>query len=135
MSLVKRTDLRYHAEVTDFSGQQFAVELACIAHDSKSDDVIALDLRGISQVMDFVVIATGRSQRQMRGLADAVIEYGKKVNQKPYGFAGYETSAWIVIDYVDVVFHLFGKPYRDFYDLELLWGDAPRIPWAKSESA
>lgn len=114
---------------------QFAIELARIAYDNKSEDVVALDLRGISPVTDFVVIGTGTSDRQMRAVANMIVEYGKKVGERPFGFSGYENACWILLDYVDVVFHVFGKPYRDYYDLELLWGDAPRIEWARSESA
>lgn len=97
--------------------------------------MLALDLRGISPVTDITVIATGTSARQMRGLANAVLDYGKKVGRRPMGFAGYDSAAWIVIDFIDVVIHIFAKPYRDYYDLELLWGDAPKIEWARSESA
>lgn len=114
---------------------QFTIELAGIAHDNQSQDVVVLDLRGISPVMDFVVISTGSSDRQMRTVADKVIEYGKKVGERPLGVAGYESAAWILLDYVDVVFHIFAKAYREYYDLELLWGDAPRVEWARSESA
>jgi len=101
----------------------------------KSTDVLAMDLRGISPITDMTVIATGTSDRQMRAVADALLEYGKKVGRRPMGFAGRESAVWIVIDFVDVVFHIFARPYRDYYDLELLWGDAPKIEWAKSESA
>lgn len=92
-------------------------------------------MRGISDVMDFVVIGTGTSDRQMRTVAEACIEYGKLVGRRPFGLAGMENAAWILIDYVDVVFHIFSRDYREFYDLELLWGDAPRIEWVRSESA
>ncbi len=114
---------------------QFAIEIARIAHDNKSEDVIAIDLRRISPVTDFVVIATGTSDRQMRAVADIVIEYGHKVGERPFGASGFEHAAWILLDYIDVVFHLFSKPYREYYDLELLWGDAPRLDWARSETA
>ena len=114
---------------------QLAIELARIADENKSEDVIALDLRGISPVTDFVVVATGTSDRQLRGVADRATEYGKKVGEQLYGSSGYESAAWILLDYVDVVLHLFTASYREYYDLELLWGDAPRIEWARSESA
>jgi ribosome-associated protein len=114
---------------------QFAIELARIAHDHKSENLIALDLRGINAVTDFTVIGTGTSERQIRAVAEQVIEYGKRVGQRPYGDCGFENAAWVIVDYVDVVFHIFAKPYRDYYDLELLWGDAPRIEWARSETA
>ena len=117
------------------SAQQLAVEIARIAHDNKSDNVVALDLRGKSPVTDYVVIATGTSQRQIRGVAEAVIAYGKKLGERPYGYCGHDTATWIVVDYVDVVFHIFAKTYRDYYDLELLWGDASCVDWARSASA
>jgi ribosome-associated protein len=121
--------------VSERDAYQFAIEVARIAHDSKSEDVIALDLRGISPVTDFVVIGTGTSDRQMRAVAEMVVEYGHKLGQRPFGRSGFENAAWILVDYVDVVFHLFSKPFREYYDLELLWGDAPRLEWARSETA
>ncbi|MCH7591868.1 MAG: ribosome silencing factor [Planctomycetes bacterium] len=114
---------------------QFAIEVARLAHDSKSEDVVALDLRGISPVTDFVVICTGTSDRQMRAVADAVREYGKKVGERPYGLAGYDNAVWILLDFVTVILHVFSRTHRAYYDLELLWGDAPQLEWARSESA
>lgn len=115
--------------------RQWAIEIARIAHDLKAQDVIAFDLRGISAVTDFTVIGTGTSDRQMRAVADRVIEHGRKVGQRPYGHSGYEGGTWLLIDFVDVVLHLFAPPYRSYYDLELLWGDAPRVEWARSATA
>ena len=135
ISVVNAPRLCYHTGVNNHNALQFAIELARIAHDHKSDDVVGFDLRGISPVMDYTVIATGMSDRQMRAVSDAIIDYGKKVGQKPYGFCGYEGDTWMVIDFVDVVFHIFSKTAREYYDLELLWGDAPRIAWLRSESA
>lgn len=114
---------------------QFAIEIARVAHDNKSEDVTVFDLRGISPVTDFTVICTGTSDRQIRAVADRVVEYARKVGEHPYGYCGYESATWVVLDYVDVVLHVFARPYRTYYDLELLWGDAPRLDWARSESA
>lgn len=135
MKLVATYEERYIMGVSNTDARQFAVEAARIAQDLKSEDVVALDLRGLSGVCDYVVIATGTSDRQMRGVADALSEYGKKIGQRPYGIAGYDSSTWIILDYVDVVVHLFDRDRRNFYDLELLWGDAPQVNWARSESA
>jgi len=121
--------------VSERDALQFAIEIARIAHDNKSEDVVALDLRGVSPVSDYVVIATGTSDRQMRAVAEMVVEYGHKLGDRPFGISGLEHAAWVLLDYVDVVFHLFSKPYREYYDLELLWGDAPRLEWARSETA
>lgn len=134
-ALVIDSDFWYHGAVIDWNPLQLTIELSRIAHDNKSDQVVALDLRGISPVTDFVVICTGTSDRQMRTVADVVVAYGKKLGERPFGVSGYENAAWILVDYVDIVFHIFAGPYREFYDLELLWGDAPRIEWARSESA
>jgi len=126
---------RYNRAVTKMSAYQFAVELARVAHDNKADDVVALDVRGVNPVTDFLVIATGTSERQMRAVADRAVEYGAKVGEKPYGLSGYDGGTWILVDFVDTVFHIFARAYRSYYDLELLWGDAPRLEWARSESA
>ena len=133
--MAKSPGSRYTQMVPDTDACQFATELARIAHDNKAEEVIVLDLRGISPVTDFTVITTGTSDRQMRAVADQGIEYAAKLGERPYGLSGYEGAAWILIDFVDVVFHIFAKPYRAYYDLELLWGDAPRIEWARCESA
>ena len=99
--------------MADGRAYQFTVEIARIAHDHKAQEVIALDLRGISPVTDFTVIGTGTSDRQMRAVVDRVLAYGKKIGERPFGLCGYEGATWIVIDFVDVVFHVFGKPYRE----------------------
>jgi len=121
--------------VRGYNAHQLAVEIARIANDHKCENVVALDLRGISAVMDFTVIATGTSNRQMRAVAEAVREYARKLGHTPYGYAGQEGGVWIVLDYVDVVLHVFDRSHRDYYDLELLWGDAPRLEWARAETA
>ena len=114
---------------------QFAVEIARIAHDHKSEQVTVFDLRGLSPITDFVVVGTGTSDRQMRTVADMIVDYGKKIGQRPFGVCGYENGVWVLLDYVDVVFHIFMRGYREYYDLELLWGDAPRLEWKRLESA
>ncbi len=111
------------------------MEIARLADDCNSQEVVALDLRGVSGVTDFVVICTGTSDRQMRGLTDSVIEYARKVGERPLSVSGVENAAWILVDFVDIVLHVFSRPARSYYDLELLWGDAPRVPWARAETA
>lgn len=117
------------------SGIDFAKALARIANDNRAEDVVILDLRGLSHVADFFVIATGASDRQLRAVADQMDEYARHVSQKRYGLSGYQTATWVLVDYVDVVVHLFDPDRRHYYDLELLWGDAPRVEWQQSASA
>jgi ribosome-associated protein len=95
---------------------------------------VVLDLRKLSAIADFFVIATGTSDRQMRAIAEKVEDYGRSVGQRVYGRSGYENATWLLVDYVDVVLHLFDAERRQYYDLELLWGDAPRIDWQEASA-
>ena len=115
--------------------RQFAVELARIVADDKCEDVTVMDLRGLSPVTDFFVICSGASERQMRSAAEHAIEYGRRVGEPPFTLSGLESANWILIDFVNVVLHVFSPQYRTYYDLELLWGDAPRVEWQRSASA
>ena len=121
--------------VPTVDGQQFAVEAARMAGDLKCEDVVVMDLRGLSGVTDFFVIATGSSNRQMRSVAERIEEYGRKVGARPFGRSGYQLGQWVLIDFVDVVVHVFDRERRTYYDLELLWGDAPKIDWSLQVSA
>lgn len=116
------------------NGLELAKLAAQISHDNKAEDVIILDLRGISSVTDFFVIATCTSDRQIRAVADHIEEHAREVGQKPFGISGYDSASWLLADYVDVVVHIFDAEHRSYYDLELLWGDAPRIEWEKPSS-
>lgn len=111
------------------TGIDFARQIAQLAADNRAMDVVILDLRELSAIADFFVIATGTSDRQMRAIAEKVEEYGARVGQRVYGRSGYENATWLLVDYVDVVLHLFDTERRQYYDLELLWGDAPRVDW------
>ena len=90
-------------------------------------NIVVLDLRGISPATDYFVIATGTSDRQMRTVADEVSEAARKHGLTRFGRAGYDQARWILLDFIDVVVHIFDKEYREYYDLELLWGDAERL--------
>ena len=113
--------------------QVFAVEVARLAADTRCEEVLILDLRGDSPVTDYYVIATGTSDRQMRAVADEIGRYGADRGNRPWHVAGMDSASWILLDFVDVVVHLFSQDVRHYYDLELLWGDAPRVEWARGE--
>lgn len=76
---------------------------------------------------DFFVVATGTSSRQLRTVADHIKEKGKELGSARFGIEGYETGRWVLLDYVDCVIHVFDAETRSYYDLELLWGDAPKL--------
>jgi len=107
--------------------KEFAVAAAKIAQERHCTDIVVLDLRGLSPATDYFVIATGTSERQMRTVADEISQAGRERGISRFGRAGYEQGRWILVDFVDVVVHLFDAEYRDFYDLDHLWGDAEKV--------
>lgn len=113
------------------AARQFAIDAARLMTDEKCEDVVVLDLRGVSPVCDFFVIGTGTSDRQMRAVADHVEQLGKSIDDPPYGVNGLEEGVWIIVDFVDVVVHLFDAERRLYYDLESLWGDGTVVKWER----
>ena len=108
---------------------QLAERIAAIASDRKASDIRVVDLRGIVSYTDFFVICSGTSDRQMRTLTTDLVDYSKSIGQKVYHIAGMESAHWILMDFVDVVVHVFDEALRKYYDLELIWGEAPRVQW------
>lgn len=107
--------------------KELSIAAARIAAERRCSDITVLDLRGKSPATDFFVIATGTSGRQMRTVADEIREEAKGSGFSLFGRAGYEQAKWILLDFVDVVVHIFDSEFREYYDLELLWGDAKRV--------
>jgi ribosome-associated protein len=97
------------------------------AQGRKAVDLIVLDLRKAAGFTDFFVICSGTNARQVRAIADAVVEALGKERVKPAHVEGYDRSEWILIDYFDFIVHVFAPDTRAFYDLERLWGNAERI--------
>jgi len=119
------------AKKIEYSAHDFAIKAAQIASELNCTDLVVLDLAGRSPATDFFVIGTGTSDRQMRTIADDIAEAGRKMGFGLFGRAGYEQGRWILLDFVTVVVHLFDSEYRQYYDLELLWGDAKKVDWEK----
>ena len=96
------------------------------ALERKAADVVALDLRGISSATDYFLLATGQSDVQVKAIADNVIGELKKEGIRPAHVEGLQGGRWVLADYIDFVVHIFHPGAREFYQLEVLWGDAPR---------
>ena len=115
--------------------QTDALDRAClcarVAADNKARDVVVLDLRGVTPIFDFLVLATGASRRQMHAIAEEVDAALHELGDARRGIEGYEASRWIVQDYGDVVVHVFDAEARDYYALEDLWADAQRVDWER----
>lgn len=122
---------RIRPVMTNEAALRFAIDSARLMREDHCEDVVVLDLVGVSPICDYFVIGTGTSDRQMRAVADHIEEMGRKQGEKPYVVDGYAEGVWIIVDYVDTVIHLFDEERRLYYDLDSLWGDRPRIEWMK----
>ena len=111
--------------------RNWAIQTARIAHDDNAEDIVILDLRGVSPVTDYFVICTGTSGRQMRSVADEMARVGKTTGHTVWHVAGKDSPDWVVLDFVDVVVHLFERSRRSYYDLELIWGQVPHVEWRR----
>jgi ribosome-associated protein len=105
-----------------------SIELAVqAAQDKKAQDIVVLDLRKAAGFTDFFVICSGTNTRQVRAIADAVMESLDGEDSKPAHVEGYDRSDWVLIDYFDFIVHVFAPDTRLFYGLERLWGNAERV--------
>lgn len=109
-----------------------AITAARVADEMRGQDVTVLDLSTITPIADFFVVVTAASPRQARSIAEEIHQNLKKAGSLRLGVEGEETSSWILQDYGDVVIHVFTTDARKLYDLENLWGDAPRLDWKKT---
>lgn len=121
---------RIRPVMTSEAARAFAIEAARLMKADHCEEIVILDLIGVSPICDYFVIGTGTSDRQMRAVADHIRQMGAARGEKPYIVDGYEEGVWIIVDYVDTVIHLFDEDRRLYYDLDSMWGDRPRIDWA-----
>ncbi len=105
-----------------------ALRLARIALDKKAKDVLILDLKGLTIIADYFVICSGESTTHVRAIAESIEEKSKKAGIKIIGIEGLTHSRWVLIDYGDLIVHVFEEGTRSFYEIEKLWMDARSIP-------
>ena len=104
------------------------LKTACRAADSKmATDIEALDIRELTTIADYFVILTGSSAAQIRAITEEIERKLKEAGETPIHVEGYAASSWVLMDYGSVAIHLFRKEMREFYAIERLWGDAPRM--------
>ena len=108
---------------------QLALAAARTADENRGQDIVVLDMRSITPVFDYFVIATGNSRRQLHAISEEIDRcLEKEMGDQRMGIEGYNESRWILLDYGTVVIHLFDEETRDFYALEQFWGAAQRVP-------
>jgi ribosome-associated protein len=104
--------------------KEIATKIAELALEKKADNVLIMDLKSLTSFADFFVICSADSDTQVRAIADHIHEEMKGHGVSVYNKEGYEASTWIILDFVDVVVHVFHKNTRTIYNLEKMWGDA-----------
>lgn len=109
---------------------ELAQRIAALCLDNKATDVVILDLEGVTDMTDFFVIASGTSDTHVRSTAEHVVEAMKADRMGAHHVEGVTQGRWVLVDFVDVVLHVFHPTLRNFYQLERLWGDATVVPVA-----
>jgi ribosome-associated protein len=104
---------------------------ARLAAENKGRDILILDMRGITSLYDYFVLINGVSRRQIHTIAEEIDAALAKQGDRRLSIEGYESSKWVVQDYGDVVVHVFDPNTREYYSLEELWADAPRVEWTE----
>lgn len=119
----------------ELDAEQRATRIAQAAMDRRAEDVVVLDMRGLMSICDFFVVCNGRSRLHVEAIADEVEEQMREMGLRPWHREGIPDSSWVITDYGDVVVHIFEPEARVFYNLEGLWGDAPRLEVAEPAPA
>ena len=109
--------------------RSLAVAAAAAAAGKQAADVTILDVRGLIVITDYFVICSGSTERQVRTIVEEVEKACRTLDRRPVRREGETEARWVLLDYVDVVVHAFAEEEREYYDLERLWRDAPRVGW------
>ncbi len=112
------------------TGLERAIKAAEIADENRGTDIVILDMRDQTSMFDFFVIASGTSRRQLHAMAEEIaVTFKRELGERRLGMEGHDESRWTLLDYGDLVVHLFEPETRAYYDLENLWGHAKRVPF------
>jgi ribosome-associated protein len=115
--------------IKTLDSREIAILCARIADDKKAEDILIFDVKNLTFIADFFVICSGLNSRQLQSIAGEIELKLHSYGIHWVGIQGYSDARWILMDYGDVIVHLFDRDMRHFYDLELLWGDAQKLPW------
>lgn len=105
-------------------------EIAEVLDEGKAESIVILDMRKVSGFTDFMLLSSGRSDPHVRALVDAVEKHRRDQGAKPAHIEGRSEGSWVLLDYFDIVVHVFTEEAREFYQLERLWRDAPLLEWS-----
>jgi ribosome-associated protein len=117
------------------TSERLAKRIGAMIDEKLGEDIVVLDLRGSSPLTDFFVIATAGSTIHAQALAGEITRRLREEGERPHHVEGFDTGTWVLLDYVDVVVHIFLTDVRQFYGLERLWGDAPHRDFRNDNKA
>jgi ribosome-associated protein len=115
-------------------GRDIALFAARMADEKRAEDILVYDLRGLTDLTDYFVIATAHSKAQLRAIIETISRELKAGGTTKLGQEGSDNGQWILLDYADCVIHIFSPQLREYYGLESLWGDAPKVEWRAEEA-
>ena len=105
-----------------------ALDCVRFALEKKAYDLVLMDVSELTSLADYFLVCTGRSDTQVQAIAQGIEDNLRRQGVRPMSVEGYSTGQWVVMDYGDVIVHIFYEPVREFYDLDRLWARAPRVP-------
>jgi ribosome-associated protein len=117
------------------NARELAVLCAAAALDKKGEDLVILEVDQLTGYADYFLLVSGRSTRQASSVGENIVRVLKKAGRPALGVEGLKEGRWILLDFGEVVLHVFHQPVREFYDLDSLWGDAPRLEPQAAELA
>lgn len=122
------TSPRKREDASNQRSRAIAVLAAEAALEKKAVEPVLLDVSDLASYTDHILVVSGRSDRQVQAISDGILEALGKQHIKPLGTEGLKGGQWTLLDFGDLIVHVFYHPVRDFYDLESFWVDAPRVP-------
>lgn len=121
---IRNSHMTQTAGKKNLSSHEIAKHIASLSLSKKAIDIKILDVRNLTSVTDFFVICSGDSDMQVKAISEEIIEKLKEINIRPWHKEGVTNFQWVLLDFIDVVVHIFRTEVRRFYGLESLWGDA-----------
>jgi len=116
------------------TGRDMAITAARAAATKQATDIVVLDVHEVIVITDVFVICTASTQRQVKSVIEALEDALRDLGEKPVRREGEPEGGWWLLDYIDLVVHVFGEEEREYYDLERLWKDAPKVDWQEPEA-
>ncbi len=115
--------------------REVAARAARAAAAKQATDIVALDVHELIVITDYFVICTASSNRQVKTVIEGIEDSIRELGERPTRREGEDEAGWWLLDYIDVVVHVFGEEEREYYDLERIWREAPRLDWQEPDAA